>query len=90
MSKTSSVFGCFADAAETDETDETNFKTCSTYPTKKEQLTVKELISILHTIVHKDPSAKDAPVFHIEFGAITPSITVKVCKDNSIIISDCY
>jgi hypothetical protein len=84
MSKISSAFGCFADAAETDET---NFKRYSTYTTKDEQLTVKELISILHTIVRKDPSAKDAPVFHIEFGALTPSTTVNVSEDKGLIIS---
>ncbi len=76
MSKNSSRFGSYAETISTPQ---------SIYTTKYDQLTVDELIRILQTIVRKDPSAKDAPVWHIEFGSLTPSRFVETHEEGVII-----
>jgi hypothetical protein len=79
MSK-NSPFASFADAAEP--TRPIN----DIYNTKNEQLTIRELIKILQTIVRKDPSAIDTLVWHEEFGSMMRSTTV-TRQDENIIIS---
>lgn len=81
MSK-SSEFDAFKNAADVDE------GRCDEYVTTQRQLTVAELMHILRTIVNKDPTMRDAPVFHVEFGSITPSIIVTVTEDRKVVISE--
>ena len=57
------------------------------YVTKNNQLTVRELMDILRTIVRKDPSVLNAPVFHVEFGGLTPTTTVEVSEDTGVVLS---
>ena len=84
MSKNSSAFGSFTDAAVTNSTPH------SIYTTKHDQLTVDELIRILQTIVRKDPSSKDAPVWHVEFGSLTPSRFVETHEEGVVISGSRY
>ena len=54
--------------------------TTSVYPASCGQLTVQELITFLQDIVQKDPSMRDASVFHIEFGQLTATTHVEATK----------
>lgn len=80
MSSKSSPFASFSDVSEPTKT-----KSSKQYYSMSGQLTVAELMSILNTIIHKDPTTKDAPVFHIELGALTPSNVVEVTNDGVVI-----
>lgn len=80
MSSKSSPFASFSDVADPTKTESNN-----QYYSTSGQLTVVELMRILHTIIQKNPSAKDALVFHIEFGALTPSNVVEETKDGVVI-----
>lgn len=86
MSKTSSDFAAFANAADKTKSD---VKSNDIYSTKNTQLTVGELMRILQKIIQKDPDARDAKISHIEMGGITSSTTVEVC-DEGVIISNFY
>lgn len=87
MSKTSSEFAAFANAAENDKVGvkSNDRKLYSKY----EQLTVGELISVLQRIVKRDPDARNTKISYIEMGSIVPSTTVEVCKDG-VILSNYY
>jgi hypothetical protein len=80
MSKSSNPFTSFSEVASTEISTNTSIKT------KHQQLTVSELLFFLHNIVRNDPTLKYAPVFHIEFGALTPSMMIEVV-DGEVVIS---
>ena len=84
MSSKSSTFSEFASRADATMLPQDG---AEIYVTKHKQLSVRELMTILQTIVRKDPSMLDAPVFHVEFGSLTPSTTVEASDDTGIVIS---
>jgi hypothetical protein len=78
MSK-SNPFSSFADAADITTNPDV------TFTTKNTQLTVEELIKALQAIVRRDPSMKDARVYRVEYGSMTPSTQVETQAENVII-----